>query len=135
MDFARANQLINALRANLSIVIKGHEPSIDLLVVAIIARGHVLLDSVPGEGKTLLAKALAASIDGMTAGRISGQPTLKPSDLLGAEIITIDLSAQAATTTVVALARQEKSLLRSIVMISAQLLCECPMYLNAIYAV
>ena len=88
MDVGRANQLINALRANLGIVIKGHESGIDLLVVAIVARGHVLLDSVPGEGKTLLAKALAASIDGMTAGRISGQPTLKPSDLLGAEIIS-----------------------------------------------
>ena len=88
MDLGRANQLIEALRANLGTVVKGHESSIDLLVVAIVARGHVLLDSVPGEGKTLLAKALAASIDGMTAGRISGQPTLKPSDLLGAEIIS-----------------------------------------------
>ena len=67
-------------------MVKGHERSIDLLVIAVVARGHVLLESVPGEGKTLLATALAASIDGLTAGRISGQPTLKPSDLLGAEI-------------------------------------------------
>jgi MoxR-like ATPase len=59
---------------------------VDLLVVAFLARGHVLLESVPGEGKTLLATALTASIDGMTAGRVSGQPTLKPSDLLGAEM-------------------------------------------------
>ena len=87
MDFGRASQLINALRSNLGVVVKGHESSIDLLVIAIIARGHVLLESVPGEGKTLLATALAASIDGMTAGRVSGQPTLKPSDLLGAEIM------------------------------------------------
>jgi MoxR-like ATPase len=82
----RANQLIKNLRANLGKVVKGHEASIDLLIVAIIARGHVLLESVPGEGKTLLATALAASIDDMTSGRVSGQPTLKPSDLLGAEI-------------------------------------------------
>lgn len=88
MDVGRAKQLANDLRANLGIVVKGHEHSIDLLVVAILARGHVLLESVPGEGKTLLATALAASIDGLSAGRVSGQPTLKPSDLLGAEIVS-----------------------------------------------
>ncbi len=76
VDVGRANELIKALRANLGIVVKGHESSIDLLVVAIVARGHVLLEAVPGEGKTLLATALAASIDGITAGRVSGQPTL-----------------------------------------------------------
>ena len=87
MELKRANSLIAALRENLGVVVKGHEANIDLLVIAILARGHVLLESVPGEGKTLLATALAASIDGMSAGRISGQPTLKPSDLLGAEIV------------------------------------------------
>lgn len=86
MYIERANQLIGDLRNNLGKVVKGHEAALDLLVIAILARGHVLLESVPGEGKTLLANALTASIDGMTAGRVSGQPTLKPSDLLGAEI-------------------------------------------------
>jgi len=86
LDIERANQLIRGLRNNLGEVVKGHEAAVDLLVVAILARGHVLLESVPGEGKTLLANALTASIGGMTAGRVSGQPTLKPSDLLGAEI-------------------------------------------------
>ena len=86
MEIDRAHKLISALRANLAKVVKGHDANIDLLVIAIVARGHVLLESVPGEGKTLLATALAASIDDMTAGRVSGQPTLKPSDLLGAEI-------------------------------------------------
>lgn len=86
MEFNQAVELTRALRSNLGKVVKGHETGVDLLVVALIARGHVLLESVPGEGKTLLATALAASIDGMTAGRVSGQPTLKPSDLLGAEV-------------------------------------------------
>lgn len=90
MDLENAGEAINRLRANLQRVIKGHEFSIDLLIIAILARGHVLLESVPGEGKTLLASALTASIDGITAGRISGQPTLKPSDLLGAEIAAGD---------------------------------------------
>ena len=86
MDFDRAIKLTHALRTNLGKVVKGHEKGIDLLVIALMAKGHVLLESVPGEGKTLLATALAESIDGMTAGRISGQPTLKPTDLLGAEM-------------------------------------------------
>ena len=86
LDPDRAHRAVRSLRDNLSVVVKGHDPGIDLLVVAILARGHVLLESVPGEGKTLLAGALAASIEGISAGRVSGQPTLKPSDLLGAEI-------------------------------------------------
>jgi len=90
LNLENAREAINKLRANLQSVIKGHEFSIDLLVIAILAKGHVLLESVPGEGKTLLASALAASIDGITAGRVSGQPTLKPSDLLGAEIASGD---------------------------------------------
>jgi MoxR-like ATPase len=90
LDLQNAREAINKLRANLHRVIKGHEFSVDLLIIAILAKGHVLLESVPGEGKTLLASALSASIDGMTAGRVSGQPTLKPSDLLGAEIASGD---------------------------------------------
>lgn len=86
MDFEQAINLTHNLRNNLSKVVKGHERGINLLIITLMAKGHVLLESVPGEGKTLLSTALAASIDGMTAGRISGQPTLKPSDLLGAEI-------------------------------------------------
>lgn len=90
MELENAREAVKKLRANLHRVIKGHEYSVDLLIIAILAKGHVLLESVPGEGKTLLASALSASIDGMTAGRVSGQPTLKPSDLLGAEIASGD---------------------------------------------
>ena len=90
MNLESAGEAITRLRNNLHLVIKGHEFSVDLLIIAILAKGHVLLESVPGEGKTLLASALAASIDGMTAGRVSGQPTLKPSDLLGSEIASGD---------------------------------------------
>jgi len=76
-----------ALRANLGQIVKGHQAGLDAMVIAILARGHVLIESVPGEGKTLLATVMSASISGITTGRISGQPTLKPSDLLGAEIV------------------------------------------------
>ena len=87
MEFDEAVKKAQSLRANLGKVVKGHEAGLDATVIAILARGHVLLESVPGEGKTLLATVLAASISGITTGRISGQPTLKPSDLLGAEIL------------------------------------------------
>jgi len=87
LKFDEAVEKAQALRANLGRIVKGHEAGLDATVIAILARGHVLLESVPGEGKTLLATVLSASISGITTGRISGQPTLKPSDLLGAEII------------------------------------------------
>ena len=87
MNFTEAVAKAQALRSNLGQIVKGHEAGLDATVIAILARGHVLLESVPGEGKTLLATVLAASISGISTGRISGQPTLKPSDLLGAEII------------------------------------------------
>jgi MoxR-like ATPase len=90
LNFDEAVKKAQALRKNLGTVVKGHEQGLDATVVAILARGHVLLESVPGEGKTLLATVLAASISGITTGRISGQPTLKPSDLLGAEILGRD---------------------------------------------
>jgi MoxR-like ATPase len=87
VKFEEAVDKAQTLRANLGRIVKGHEAGLDATVIAMLARGHVLIESVPGEGKTLLATVLAASISGITTGRISGQPTLKPSDLLGAEII------------------------------------------------
>ena len=86
MELATAQKLSHALRKNIGKVIKGQESVLDLMVITLLARGHILLESVPGEGKTLAASALAASISGVSIGRISGQPTLKPNDLTGAEI-------------------------------------------------
>lgn len=87
VEFEQAGRLMHLLRSNLGKVVKGHETGLDLITVAIVARGHILIESVPGEGKTLVGTALAASISGVSFGRISGQPTLKPSDLLGAEVV------------------------------------------------
>jgi len=86
MDIEKATSLSHALRKNIGEVIKGQADVLDLMVITILAKGHILLESVPGEGKTLAASALAASISGVNIGRISGQPTLKPNDLTGAEI-------------------------------------------------
>ena len=74
--------LINELRENINKVIVGRQDTIDLLLTALLAKGHVLLEDVPGTGKTMLAKALAKSMD-LHFARIQFTPDLLPSDVTG----------------------------------------------------
>ncbi|GAB4451758.1 MAG: MoxR family ATPase [Armatimonadaceae bacterium] len=78
-QFARC---VRSLEENLERVIKGKNREIRLLLNALLAGGHTLLEDVPGTGKTTLAKALARSIDG-TFKRIQFTPDLLPSDVTG----------------------------------------------------
>ena len=73
------------LRENLAKVIKGKTDTIRLLITALGAGGNVLMEDVPGVGKTTLAKALASSIDGKFS-RVQFTPDLLPSDILGNSI-------------------------------------------------
>jgi len=73
------------LQENLEQVIKGKPVPVKLLITALGAGGNVLMEDVPGVGKTTLAKALAASIDGKFS-RIQFTPDLLPSDILGNSI-------------------------------------------------
>ncbi len=82
MELANIKELAQSIRENVSRVIVGKEEIIDLLFVAIISSGHVLLEDVPGMGKTLLAKAIAKSLDCYFK-RIQFTPDLLPSDLTG----------------------------------------------------
>ncbi|MEO6808148.1 MAG: MoxR family ATPase [Isosphaeraceae bacterium] len=77
--------LLHRLIENVSSVVLGKTEVIRLAVVALLAEGHALIEDVPGVGKTLLARALAASID-CTFRRVQFTPDLLPSDILGSSI-------------------------------------------------
>jgi MoxR-like ATPase len=77
--------LSNRLLDNVALVVLGKPDVIRLAIVALLAEGHVLIEDVPGVGKTLLARAIAASID-CSFRRIQFTPDLLPSDVLGSSI-------------------------------------------------
>lgn len=73
------------LRKQLNSVLLGKPRSVELLLTALFASGHLLLEDVPGTGKTMLAKALALSVDGSFK-RVQFTPDLLPSDITGNSI-------------------------------------------------
>ncbi|MBD2666499.1 methanol dehydrogenase regulatory protein [Richelia sinica FACHB-800] len=76
---------IDALTQNLARTIVGKTEAIRLVIVALLAGGHALLEDVPGVGKTLLAKSLAQSLDGRFQ-RLQCTPDLLPTDITGTNI-------------------------------------------------
>lgn len=74
--------LVKKIRENICSVIVGKEKIIDYLLTAVIADGHILLEDVPGTGKTMMAKTFARSVEG-SFGRIQFTPDLLPSDVTG----------------------------------------------------
>ena len=78
MDYS----ILTDLRKNISKVMIGNKHTTTLLLTAMLAKGHVLLEDVPGTGKTVLAKSFAKSISGQF-GRVQFTPDLLPSDVTG----------------------------------------------------
>ncbi|HYE03867.1 MAG TPA: AAA family ATPase [Phycisphaerales bacterium] len=76
---------VEILRANIAKVYLGHTEAIDRLICCLLARGHVLIEDVPGVGKTVLAQALARSVQAVFS-RLQLTPDLLPTDILGVSI-------------------------------------------------
>lgn len=79
---AKVQALAQAVQANVAQVVIGKAQVVERMLVALLAKGHILLEDVPGTGKTLLAKALAQSL-GLSFSRIQFTPDLLPSDVTG----------------------------------------------------
>ena len=82
MQISEIQTIIQKIKANMEKVVVGKSEKIDLILAALLAKGHVLLEDVPGTGKTVLAKSLARSLDTKFK-RIQFTPDLLPSDLIG----------------------------------------------------
>ena len=83
--------LYQKIKGNIQKVIVGKSSTIDLLLIALFCKGHVLVEDVPGTGKTMLVKSLAASID-CTSKRIQFTPDLLPSDITGINFFNMKTS-------------------------------------------
>lgn len=84
-----AFEICDRLRENMQRVVLGKPEAVRHLVVALLAQGHVLLEDIPGVGKTLIAKSIASSIAGEFS-RLQFTPDLLPSDITGSSIYRSD---------------------------------------------
>ena len=82
---------INQIRAAMSSVVVGQERAVDLLLTVILAKGHILIEGVPGIAKTLMARLISKLIDAKFS-RIQFTPDLMPSDILGTSVFNLKTS-------------------------------------------
>lgn len=87
MSLEQFQQTFKRLEAEVQKVIVGHDDVIRKILIAFFAGGHVLLEGVPGLGKTLLVKSLSQAL-GMSFKRIQFTPDLMPSDIVGTEVLS-----------------------------------------------
>ncbi len=81
-EISRLQESVDELRRRLNGALRGKPEVVELVLAALLAQGHVLIEDLPGLGKTTLAKALAGAIDGQFA-RIQCTPDLLPGDITG----------------------------------------------------
>ncbi|MBT2135727.1 MoxR family ATPase [Croceibacterium sp. LX-88] len=91
LSLAETRALADAIRTEIGKAIVGQEETIEHLLIALVAQGHVLLEGPPGTAKTFLAQCFAAST-GLEFGRIQFTPDLLPGDILGSNLFNFQTS-------------------------------------------
>ena len=92
MNLDELNALASSIKTEIGKAVHGQDQVIDLLLTALFARGHCLLEGPPGSAKTLLAQALAGAMQ-FDFGRIQFTPDLMPGDVLGVNIFDFGSSS------------------------------------------
>jgi MoxR-like ATPase len=92
MSLEEVGRLAQAIRAEVGKAVVGQAETVDALLVALFAQGHVLLEGPPGTAKTFLAQCFATAI-GLDFGRIQFTPDLMPGDILGSNLFNFQTSA------------------------------------------
>ena len=85
MNLEELKSTADAIRAEVGKVVHGQRDVVDMLLIALLSRGHVLIEGPPGVAKTLLARSFAGALS-LDIGRIQFTPDLMPGDVLGASI-------------------------------------------------
>src|SRR6476469_9618870 len=84
--FDAATDVAERLRQNVDTVVLGKDDAVTLVIAALACGGHVLFEDVPGTAKTVLARAIAGSIEGAVHTRIQCTPDLQPTDATGLSV-------------------------------------------------
>ena len=92
VDLTRLQEGVARLKAAIGEIIIGQEKAVDLIISAILANGHILIEGVPGVAKTLISKLVAQTIDADFS-RIQFTPDLMPSDILGTSVFNMKESS------------------------------------------
>ncbi len=85
-NLGQAAEIAGRLIANIETVVHGKTEEVRLVLAALVCDGHVLLEDVPGTAKTVLARAIAGSVDGASFARIQCTPDLQPTDVTGLSV-------------------------------------------------
>jgi len=96
VNIAEVSALAGRVRGEIGKAVVGQADSVDLLLTALFAGGHVLLEGPPGTAKTLLAQAFAATL-GIRFGRVQFTPDLMPGDIIGANVFNFQTSSFSLT--------------------------------------